>query len=192
VGPLGASFVSLVDAVSGNVVGPSGWPPLNAKGGFKIVGVPPGTYRAIFRPDPAVPFAPQTYRSLAGVDPVGGTTFTVQAGLTTTGIKFAPPAAGYLMVTVTDAMTSALLAGVSVLVFDTARQVLIDAPVVTDESGTAIVANVPLASKLALGAPAGYASTWWGGAADWASTVPISIPAAGTGVVLAAALALSP
>src|SRR5690349_24330727 len=100
--PLRGSFVYLVEDTSGAVIAPSGWPALDAAGRYAISGVPAGAYRAVFRPDPSVPLAVETYPKKPGFDMVSGSLLSVADGVAVTNVNFSPATAGFLRVVVAD------------------------------------------------------------------------------------------
>jgi len=96
-------------------------------------------------------------------------------------------AAGLLRVIVADP-AGAPIPGASVMVFAVSKQILTCAPASTDASGTALLSNVPLASKLAIVASSQHTSVWWRSAETWSRATVVTIPKQGQGRTVTATL----
>jgi hypothetical protein len=185
----GGSFVFLYRKKTDQTLWPRGIV-VGRDGRYEVRGVPPGFWRAYCLPNPALPLGAQTFRRRLGFDTPGADRIEVIAGSTTGRVNFLLDMAGKLRVRVFDS-AGGPIPRVSLLVYEADAESLVQVPYMTGPMGQAIIPNVPIRSKLYLGAPEGFVSKWWNDKDTPLLADIIEIPSAGDGVTLTTILAPS-
>jgi hypothetical protein len=188
-GDLSTTIVFLYNAAQQSVTAPA-LPIVASDGTYAIANVPAGKWMAFCQPAAQTPLTVQTYNGKPGFKP-HGTLISVRNGLTVTGVDFALTPAGLLTVTVVNS-TGVPVAGTILLNYLVDRNRLTCGmlqPPTTDATGSAILANVPLQSKLGLVTPGGT-FVWWDAARTKHRSQTLVIP--GQGELLSVTVTLPP
>lgn len=167
-------LVYLYDTATGKTRVPGRQPPVRPDGRYSVSSVRPGTWRVFCLPDSATPLAAMTYHQKQGYRDADGTPIEVRRFETITA-NFSLRAAGQLRVVVTD-QAGQPIAGAHVMSYIVTRTVAATPPTTTDASGVAVLANVPLASKLLVIGPSGFGGAWWDNHQSWSSAKVLELP----------------
>jgi len=181
--PVAGVFVQAYDS-GGNPVAST---QTASDGTYTIAGLATGSYKVGFAPY-GTNYVPQFYNgkaSLAAADPMA-----VTAGSTTSGINAALAAGGQITGTVTDASTSAPVAGVFVQAYDSGGNPVASTQTASD--GTYTIAGLATGSYKVGFVPGGtYLPQFYDGKASLAAADPVAVTAGSTTSAINAALVVS-